>query len=139
MSMSQRENRVVNVEVQLTADQARDLEATIEILVARRDCNRDEALRMVIGAGLAAIHTSLYDETSSEDDLARLKRRLLEVEQSLAVTRFRLFEAQEAARAWDLSTGAIFTENRALKGLVDRLREEIAELRLTIQELQSAR
>jgi hypothetical protein len=129
MDESAQERGRIRLEIEITADQAREIEALIETLEATRGCTRDEGLRMLLGAGLAALRSHLFESQMPEDELARLRKRLLEVEQSLAVTRFRLFEAQEANRSWALSTGAIRNENQALKGLVDRLRGEIAELR----------
>ena len=60
-----------------------------------------------------------------------------EAESHLAAIRYRMFELQQANQAWELSTGAVYTEGKALTNLVRRQKEEISELIKRIREQQA--
>src|SRR3972149_9661782 len=94
----------INLEIFVTPETAGDIES----LITEKQWEKQEGLRILLGAGLAAIRTRLFDQDEIEDGFdSKLKSRLMEVEQSLAVLRFQLFEALERNRSWELSSGAI--------------------------------
>ncbi|MCS6962672.1 hypothetical protein [Thermoflexus sp.] len=74
--------------------------------------------------------------THPAEEVERLIRRLVEIEGRYAVMKFRLFQAEQALRRWELSHGAIETMNAGLQEVVRRLQEENARLREALRHLQ---
>ncbi len=50
--------------------------------------------------------------------------------------RFRMFELQQTNTNWELSTGAVFNENTALKELVKRQAGEIQSLKARLESVE---
>ncbi|MCX8025618.1 MAG: hypothetical protein N3A60_10480 [Thermanaerothrix sp.] len=142
--MSEKEQELERLEVWVTHQMAEDLRA----LLQEEGWTQDEGLRLILGAGMGAVRAAqaeadLEDEALPEANDApptfeAMRQRLIHVEASLAVLRFRLFETQEANRAWNLSTGAIQAENVGLNALVKRQKEEIEALKACLAELEAA-
>jgi len=129
---------IQKIEVEVTAETAHD----IENLVQEMGWDYAEGIRILLGSGLGAIRAQAALEAHQCQDpdaepIERMGRRLMEVESSLAVLRFRLFETNRDNEAWNLSTGAIRNENIGLKNLVERQREEINALKATLAELRA--
>ena len=100
-----------------------------------------EGYRYILGAGLGFLwgEVCLQDNTKGEIEETERKRftsMICEAESHLAAIRYRLFEFQQANHAWELSTGAVYTENRALSNLVCRQKEEISGLKKQVREQQ---
>ena len=93
-------------------------------------------LRILLGAGLAAIRARLFDRDEIEEGFSnKMKSRLMEVEQSLAVLRFQLFEALERNRSWELSSGAIQKAKIGYESIMKSQRQEIEDLRKTVKKM----
>jgi len=109
---------IVKLEIEVTAETFHDL----GVLIAEEGWEYDEGLRLVLGAGLGTVRAqrgrqSMQGGEDIDTTLDRLMSRLKEVESSLAVTRFRLYEYQQTNQGWELSTGAFRSENLGGRGL----------------------
>ena len=115
---------LVKLEITVTPETARD----IDKLLSEQGWDSTEGLRILLGMGLGAVRG---EQARSKDESAkkRMVARLMEVEGSLAVLRSRMFEMEKANQSWELSTGAIRTQNIGFQGLINRQKEEIAELK----------
>ena len=110
---------------------AEETAQAIDALIAELGYEREEGLRMILGAGLMALrNANLEPETEVPK---RGRARWMEVERDLAVTHFRLYKAMESNRNWELSTGAVLTRNKGLEQLVDRLNKEVDDLKRELQ------
>lgn len=67
--------------------------------------------------------------SKGEEAKKRMAARLMEVEGSLAVLRSRMYEMKKTNQSWKLSTSAIRKQNIGFIGLINRLKEEINELK----------
>ncbi len=116
------------ITIQISEETDRDLENLINEI----GYEYEEGLRMLLGAGIMAVR----HEKESPDSEAKNKswRRWLEVEKDLAVTRYRLFREMEANRRWELSTGAVKTQNISYEKLIENLNKEIDILRARLKE-----
>jgi chromosome segregation ATPase len=142
--MGEQEHELEKLEVWVTREMAEDLRA----LLQEEGWTQDEGLRLILGAGMGAVRAAqaeadleneaLPEANDAPPTFEAMRRRLIHVEASLAVLRFRLFEAQEANRAWNLSTGAIQAENVGLNALVKRQKEDIEALKARLAELEAA-
>ena len=129
---------VVKLEIEVTADTSHDL----GVLFAEEGWENAEGLRLVIGAGLGTVRArramqSMQAGENLDATLDRLMSRLMEVESSLAVTRFRLYEYQQANQGWELSTGAIRRENLGFQGVLERKRNELSALNDRVRALEN--
>jgi hypothetical protein len=106
---------------------AEETSKSIDALIAELGYEREEGLRMILGAGLMALRNANLEP--DPDVPKRGRARWLEVERDLAVTHFRLYKALEANRNWELSTGAVLTSNEGLETLVDSLNKEVDDLK----------
>lgn len=118
--------------VKIEALVAEETAKAIDALIAELGYEREEGLRMILGAGLMALRNA--DLEPDPEVPKRGRARWLEVERDLAVTHFRLYKALESNRNWELSTGAVLTTNKGLETLVDRLNNEVDELKRKLQE-----
>lgn len=121
---------LIPVEIQVTQETFNDLNNYIE----ERGISREEGYLLILGAGLGYLRVNSLEEESDsqiagEIDKERLIKRLIRTESSLAVTRYRMFELQNANQNWKLSTGAIYAENEGLGALAKRHANEISDLR----------
>jgi|YNPNPStandDraft_1061719.scaffolds.fasta_scaffold01546_4 hypothetical protein len=136
MSNKKTETQKETVQITVTSETLRELNHLIRL----RNWEPSEGYRIILGAGLGYLLAQSLSEseniTGLPQDLERLTARLVETESMLASLRFRAFELQQQTSNWELSNGAVFQENMALKNLVKRQREEIADLRLKLKELQ---
>ena len=122
----------INLEIFVTPETAGDIES----LITEKQWEKQEGLRILLGAGLAAIRTRLFDQDEIEDGFdSKLKSRLMEVEQSLAVLRFQLFEALERNRSWELSSGAIQKAKIGYESIMKSQRQVIEDLRKTVKKM----
>jgi hypothetical protein len=127
-------SEAVRLEVWLDPASARE----IDQLITQRGWNREEGLRIILGAGAGFLRGEKVLQVAAigqrtEEELERLLKRLIETESSLASARFRMQELEQANRAWELSTGAIRNENLALKGVLERQKTELQELRKQLE------
>lgn len=136
MSNKKTETQKETVQITVTSETLRELNHLIRL----RNWEPSEGYRIILGAGLGyLLAQSISDSenaTGSPQDSERLTARLVQTESMLASLRFRAFELQQQTSNWELSSGAVYQENMALKNLVNRQREEIADLRLKLTELQ---
>jgi hypothetical protein len=116
------------ITIQVSEETSRDLEN----LTQEMGWEPEDGLRMVLGAGLMAVRHEQESPSSEAKNKSWL--RWLEVEQDLAVTRYRLFREMEANRRWELSTGAVKTQNIAHEKLIENLNKEIDILRVRLKE-----
>lgn len=130
------ETRLETLQITVTSETLRELDH----LISLRNWEPSEGYRIILGTGLGyLLAQSLLDSentTGLSQDAERLTARLVQTESMLASLRFHTFELQQQTSNWELSSGAIYQENMALKNLVNRQRKEIADLRLKLQELQ---
>jgi hypothetical protein len=135
---------VIKLEVEVTAETSHDL----DVLIAEEGWERDDGLRIILGAGLGAVRSQRFEQArlsgvgahpgqNIDNENRRFQVRLLKVEQSLAVLRFKLFEAQQANTSWELSTGAIRNENLGLRGTLERQRNELSALNDRVRALEN--
>lgn len=122
-----------SITIQVTDQTAKDLEDVIREM----GYEREEGLRTILGAGLMAIR----HEQASPDAATKNKSwlRWLEVEKDLAVTRYRLFREMEANRRWELSTGAVQTQNVGYEQLIKNQNQEIDSLREKLKQAELER
>jgi hypothetical protein len=130
------------IQIDLTADTARDL----EIVIAENGWESEEGLRMILGAGMAAVRAAraqqaLTEKGEAAEQIHRLRKRLVETESSLAVTRFQLYEALKTIQNWELSSGATTTQNIGFLGVIQRQKEELDSLnkQLRVQQEELVR
>jgi hypothetical protein len=116
-----------SITIQVADQTAKDLED----LIREIGYERQEGLRTILGAGMMAIR----HEKENPDAQTKNKSwaRWLEVEKDLAVLRFRLFREMEANRRWELSTGAVETQNVAYEK-IENLNKEVDILRERLKE-----
>ena len=110
----------------------------IEDLCQKKEWELEEGLRLLLGTGLGFyLHQLALDglATSDVENYNDLMRMFIKNEASLASTRYKLFEMMQSNQNWQLTMGAIENESKALKGTVQRLREENEALKLQLQEL----
>jgi hypothetical protein len=127
------------VETQVTQETFDDLDHYIQ----EKGIERDEGYRLILGAGLGYLRANSLEEENNgqvegEANKERLIKRLIRTESSLAVTRYRMFELQNANQNWKLSSGAIYAENEGLRALAKRHGDEISDLRNQILIKDSA-
>ncbi len=139
MKESKKIPELVPVEIIVTQETFDDLNNYID----EKGIDRDEGYLLILGAGLGYLRVnSLEEENDSpiagEVDKERLIKRLIRTESSLAVTRYRMFELQNANQNWKLSSGAIYAENEGLRALAKRHADEISDLRNQILIKDSA-
>jgi hypothetical protein len=115
---------VVKLEVNVTAETAQD----IEQLFHEQEWESTEGLQILLGMGLGAMRGE-DAHSNGEEAKERMAARLMEVEGSLAVLRSHMYEMDKANQSWELSTGAIHKQNAGFIGLINRLKEEIDELK----------
>lgn len=130
------QNEWVTFEVTVEGETARK----IEHVIAENGWERADGLRLILGSGLGYIKgdqilKAIESGAMTAEDLQRLVSRMVETESRLAVLRFRAFEMEKANQAWELSTGAIQNDRIGLRGVVHRLREEIAALKAENKQL----
>ncbi|WP_376789796.1 hypothetical protein [Thermoflexus sp.] len=106
-----------------------------------RRLSEAEGLLYFLGLGAAyaegqAILSGVAAGTHSAEEVERLIRRLVELEGRYAVMKFRLFQAEQALRRWELSHGAIEAMSTGLQEVVRRLQQENARLREMLRRLQ---
>jgi hypothetical protein len=119
----------------LEVDVAPETADEIRKLVAARGWEFAEGLRILFGAGIAALKASaLKDQDSSESESDRMLRHAAENEQAVALLRYRLYETQKANEAWDLSTGAIHNQNAGFRAIIDRQIGELAEFKRQLRD-----
>jgi len=130
-------DQVVALQVHVTAETARDLQR----LIAEKGWELEEGLRIILGTGMGYLRgervlqaVAIGDKT--EEEMRQLMTRLIGTESRLASALFRMQDLEQSNQNWDLSSGAIQTENVALKGVVDRQKKEIRELTAKIEELE---
>ncbi|GBD10160.1 hypothetical protein HRbin22_02425 [Candidatus Thermoflexus japonica] len=109
-----------------------------------RGLSETEGLLYFLGLGAAyaegqAVLSGVAAGTHSAEEVERLIRRLVEMEGRYAVMKFRLFQAEQALRRWELSHGAIETMSAGLQEVVRRLQQENARLREALRRLQGNR
>ena len=121
---------VVKLEIEVTAETSHDL----GVLIAEEGWDYTEGLRIILGAGMAAIRAeraqqALISGSEAAEHIQRMHKRLVGTESSLAVTRFRLYEALKTIQNWELSSGATRIQNTGYQGLIHRQKEELDELK----------
>jgi len=124
------DKEITKLEIEIAPDTARDLQTFFD----EQDWDRQEALRSLVGAGLMAMRLKTFDENPEKVLSTQARARWLEVEQDLAVLRFRMFELEQANSRWEMSTGAIKTQNIAFEQMIRAKDQELAELRRIIEE-----
>jgi len=120
----------VTFEITVASETARE----IERVIAENGWEHSEGLRLLLGSGLGYVKGekilhAVESGAMTAQDLQTVVSRMMETESRLAVLRFRAFELERANRDWELSTGAVQNERMGLRGVVQRLREEIAALK----------
>jgi len=130
----------VTLEIQVTTETAQKIQTFIQ----EQGWEMQEGYRYMLGAGLGFLRgeVCLQDNTKSEIEETERKRftsMICEAESHMAAIRYRLFEFQQANQAWELSTGAVYTDNRALRNLVCRQKEEISGTKKRIAGLEKLR
>jgi hypothetical protein len=121
--------KLAELKILVTAETARN----IDMLIAERGWDPVEGLRILLGLGMAAARTEPASDGNKEG-VERMGNRLKEVESSLAVLRFRMFEMQKANQSWELSTGAIRNQNLVFQGVIARQKEELEKLNRLLRE-----
>ena len=124
------DKQTTKLEIEIAPETASDLEALID----EQGWDQQEALRSLVGAGLMAIRLEVFDENTGKMLTAKARARWLEVERDLAVLRFRMFELEQANSRWEMSTGAIKTQNLAFEQMIRAKDQELAELKIQIKE-----
>ncbi len=128
----------VTFEITVESETARE----IERVIAENGWERAEGLRLLLGSGLGYVRgekilQAVESGAMTAQDLQTVVSRMMETESRLAVLRFRAFELEQANQNWELSTGAIQNERIGLRGVVKRLREEIAALKMENEQLRA--
>ena len=128
---------LVTLEITVASATARE----IERVMVENGWERAEGLRLILGSGLGYLQgektlKAIEAGAMTAQDLHKLVSRMMDTESRLAVLRFRAFELQRANQNWELSTGAIQNERMGLRGVVHRLREEIAALKAENAQLR---
>jgi len=139
MKESKKVPELIPVEIKVTQETFDDLDHYIE----EKGIERDDGYRLILGAGLGYLRVNSLEEENNgqvegEANKERLIKRLIRTESSLAVTRYRMFELQNANQNWKLSSGAIYAENEGLRALAKRHADEISDLRNQILIKNSA-
>ena len=124
------------LEITLTAEAKQELEH----FITEKGWETAEGYRILLGAGLGYLRSQPYQEAESDSEAEREKKqlmaRLIQDESTLASMRFRMFELQQTNTNWELSTGAVFNENTALKKLVKRQAREIQSLKARLESVE---
>ena len=108
----------------------------IEDLISERGWEQKNGRLLLIGAGLMAAKLQPLEDDESDTKLPdKARTRWLKVEASLAVARFRLFEAEQANRNWEMSVGAIRSQNVGYEVLLKQKEKKIEELERVIAKL----
>ena len=133
-----KQNEPATFEVTVESETAHE----IERVIAENGWERTEGLRLILGSGLGYLQgektlKAIESGAMTAQDLHKLVSRLMDTESRLAVLRFRAFELQRANQNWELSTGAIQNDRMGLRGVVQRLREEIAALKAENAQLRA--
>jgi hypothetical protein len=115
---------VVKLEINVMAETAQD----IDDLFREQGWDTTEGLQILLGMGLGAVRGEQV-HSKGEEAKERMAAWLIEVEGSLAVLRSRMYEMEKANQSWELSTGAIRKQNIGFIGLINRVKEEINELK----------
>ena len=128
----------ITLEIQITDESAQDIHGFLQGQVWETQAG----YRYLLGAGLGYLRgeSCLQDSTKDDNEDTKIKKltsMISEAESHLAAIRYRMFELQQANQAWELSTGAVYTEGKALTNLVRRQKEEISELIKRIREQQA--
>ena len=103
-----------------------------------REISFNEALIYLLLRGFTALEEGTT-QSGMENDACDYCSMYMQNEAELGVLRYKIFTQLESNRNWSLSTGAIENENTALKGVVNRLREEIALLQSELNNLQETK
>ena len=131
------QNEVVTFEITVASATARE----VERVIAENGWERTEGLCLILGSGLGYLQgektlKAIESGAMTAQDLHKLVPRMMETKSRLAVLRFRAFELERSNQNWELSTGAIQNERMGLRGVVHRLREEIAALKAENAQLR---
>jgi len=104
-------------------------------LAASRGLTETEAIQMAIAAGLVSLEQGevLLDGPPGGDDRAQVhernRARLIELQGSYAVMKYRLWLALQDNKVMSLRDGAMIMTIKRLQKLVERLKGELAEAR----------
>lgn len=117
----------------ITFDFSREHLERLRRVAERNGLTEDEALRMVLGAGLAHFTTGNGSDTKSDrtqqDQLTRMRSDFMSLEANYAVMKHRLWLALQDNQTMSLRDGALSATIKGLKGVIDRLKAELAEAR----------
>jgi len=125
-------DKLITLKVIVTPETACD----VDKLLTEQGWTTAEGLRLLLGVGMAAARVQAA-QTEGEDALHCMEERLKDVEGSLAVLRFNMYEMQKANQAWELSTGAIRNQNLGYSALIRRQKDEIEALKSRLAEAQA--
>lgn len=103
-----------------------------------REISFNEALICLLLRGFTDLEEGTT-QSGMENDACDYCSMYMQNEAELGVLCYKIFTQLESNRNWSLSTGAIENENTALKGVVNRLREEIALLQSELNNLQETK
>lgn len=123
-------NESVKLEILVASETAKD----VEDLIKEKGWEREDGLRLLVGAGLMAVRLHPFEDNEDQTLPTEARTRWLKVEGNLAVVGFRLFEALEANRAWELSTGSIRKQNAWLENVLKQKQGEIEEFKKALAE-----
>src|SRR3970282_963413 len=101
------DKQTTKLEIEIAPETASDLQALFD----EQGWDWQEALRNLIGPGWLVLRLTPFDENPEKVLSAQARARWLEVEQDLAVLRFRTFELEQANSRWEMSTGAVKAQN----------------------------
>ena len=124
------DKQTTKLEIEIAPETASDLQALFD----EQGWDWQEALRNLVGSGLMALRLKTFDENPDKVLSAQARARWLEVEQDLAVLRFRTFELEQANSRWEMSTGAVKAQNIGYEELLRAKDRELAELKKIIEE-----
>ncbi len=132
-----KETGKIVLEIPVTTETAQDIHNYIH----ERGWEIEEGYRLLLGSGLGWLRSEGYwlktqQEDEPQSNKKQLISRLMEDESILSAIRFRMYELQTTNKNWELSTGAILTENNGFKNLLEQQKKEISELHLKVKEQQ---
>jgi len=109
----------------------------IEAINQEKGWEFDQGMRRILGAGLGFLEMGELENAGADPDPhGGLVRRVIESESIIASLQFKLFESETANTNWELSSGAIATENHGLRETAFKQLERIDELTRTINQLR---
>ena len=101
----------------------------------------NEGLRMILGAGMAALEAQrlLQEDSGSSEEvkLRHLTRKLVRSEGRLSAARYRLFEAEEEIKRLVFSNAGLCELGMGMDKAIARQIEEIEKLKQELKEKQA--